>query len=275
MLFNNKYLEVDFEDFSPQNMHGLLYSTFDEKKSPLILTKEINEKIISKVEFINHLIKYLIKLKKEEPLKLTQKGNLPRKFCTEFLFENFSDDKSRTYLEKNPIRSEEESLHIRLINFLTAFAGFTKKNHGKKFLTKKCTKKLSLNSSYSIYRDIFLSYIKKFNWGYFDYYPESLIIQNGFGFSMFLVQKYGDKQREVKFYSDKFLRAFPTTINDFSNNTYSTKRKQFDKCYYIRTFERFLYRFGLIHIKKEGKYPSEQRFIMKTDLLDALIKWKM
>ena len=49
-------------------MHGLLYSTFDEKKSPLILPNEIDEKLILNVEFNNHTINYLHKLKEEEPL---------------------------------------------------------------------------------------------------------------------------------------------------------------------------------------------------------------
>jgi hypothetical protein len=226
MASENQYFDVDFEGFSPNNMHGLLYSTFDEKKSPLILANEIDGKLISNVEFNNHIINYLLKLKEEEPLK---------------------ENSSKTYIEKHPIMKEEDSFYIRLVNILTELAGFTKKVHGKKSLTKRCSKLLAFESSYQIYRDIFLTYTRKFNWGYFDLYPESSIIQNGFGFSIFL---------------------------EFSDNPYFTGKDQYEKCYYIRTFDRFLYRFGLIDIEKKGKFPSEQRFIMKKDLLDILIKWK-
>ncbi len=274
MTSENQYFDVDFEGFSPINMHGLLYSPFDEKKSPLILANEIDEKLISNVKFNNHIINYLLKLKEEEPLKLTQKGNLPRKFCMEFLKDNFTENSSKTYIEKHPIMKEEDSFYIRLINILTGLAGFTKKVQGKKSLTKKCNKLLAFESSYQIYRNIFLTYIRKFNWGYSDLYPEASIIQKGFGFLIFLVQKYGDKPKESEFYSNKFLRAFPITINEFSDNPYFTGKDQYKKCYYIRTFDRFLYRFGLIDIEKKGKFPSEQRFIMKKDLLDILIKWK-
>lgn len=274
MASENQYLDVDFEGFSPNNMHGLLYSTFDEKKSPLILAKEIDGKLISDVEFNTHILNYLLKLKEEEPLKLTQKGNLPRKFCREFLQDNFTDNSSKAYIEKHPIMKEEDSFYIRLINILTELAGFTKKIHGKKSLTKRCKKLLVFESSYQIYRDIFLTYTRKFNWGYFDLYPQSSIIQNGFGFSIFLVQKYGGKPKEGEFYSNKFLRAFPVTIDEFSDNPYCTEKERYEKCYYIRTFDRFLYRFGLIDIEKKGKFPSEQRFIIKKDLFDILIKWK-
>jgi len=274
MASQNQYFDVDFEGLSPYNMHGLLYSTFDEKKSPLILANEIDGKLISNVEFNNHIINYLLKLKEEEPLKLTQKGNLPRKFCREFLKDNFTENSSKAYIEKHPIMKEEDSFYIRLINILTNLAGFTKKVHGKKSLTKRCKKLLASESSYHIYRDVFLTYTRKFNWGYFDLYPEASIIQNGFGFSIFLVQKYGGKLKERKFYSNKFLRAFPTTIDEFPDNPYFTGKDRYEKCYYIRTFDRFLYRFGLIDIEKKGKFPSEQRFINKRDLLDILIKWK-
>jgi len=274
MALENTYFDVDFEGLSSNHMHGLLYSTFDEKKSPLILANEIDEKLISNVEFNNHTINYLHKLKEEEPLKLTQKGNLPRKFCREFLKDNFTGNSNETYIEKYPIMKEDDSFYIRLINILTEVAGFTKKVYGKKSLTKKGNKLLALKSSYQIYRNIFLTYTRKFNWGYFDLYPEASIIQNGFGFSIFLVQKYGDEPKESEFYSNKFLAAFPITIDQFSDTPYFTKKKQYKQCYYIRTFDRFLYRFGLIDIEKKGKFPSEQRFIMKKDLLDILIKWK-
>ncbi len=58
MASQNQYFDVDFEGFSPNNMHGLLYSTFDEKKSPLILANEIDGKLISNVEFNNHIINF-------------------------------------------------------------------------------------------------------------------------------------------------------------------------------------------------------------------------
>jgi len=274
MALKNQYLDVDFEGLSPDSMHGLIYSTFDETKSPLVLATEIDEKLISNVEFNNHIINYLLKLKEEEPLKLTQKGNLPRKFCQEFLKDNFMDESNKIFMEEYPLMKEEDSNYMRLINILTEFAGFTKKVHGKKSLTKRCHKLLASESSYQIYRDIFLKHTQKFNWGYLDVYPESSIIQNCFGFSLFLVQKYGSKPKESGFYSNKFLRAFPMTIDDFFDNPYFTAKDQYEKSYYLRTFDRFLYSFGLINIEKKGEFPSEQRFITKRELFDVLIKWK-
>lgn len=274
MMSKNRYSNVDFEGFSPNDMYGLLYSTFDEKKSPLRLAKEIDEELISNVVFNNHIIEYLLKLKEEEPLKLTQKGNLPRKFCREFLQATLTDDSSKAFMEQYPVMKEEDSYYMRIINILTEFAGYTKKVRGKKSLTKKCHDFLAFKSSYPIYREILLVFIRKFNWGYLDYCPESPIIQQSFGFSLFLAQKYGDKQKNVKFYSDKFLRAFPEIIEEFSDIPYLTKKGLYEKCYYIRVFDRFLERFGLVEIEKSGKFPSEEQFIMKKDLLDSLIKWQ-
>ncbi|MFV1950446.1 MAG: hypothetical protein ACC630_00605 [Nitrospinota bacterium] len=276
MAIRRQYLDIDFEGFSPISMHGLLYSTFDEDKSPLIFKKEIDNQLIAKVPFNNHIKHYLCKIRKEQPLKLTQKGNLPRKFCRELLeHEFFVDESSEKYLKKHPLMKERDSYYINLINILTELCGFTKKVHGEKTLTNKCIKLLELESSYELYRNIFLAYTGKFNWGYSDLYPESWIIQGGFGFSIFLVQKYGDKARDISFYSEKFLGAFPITIHEFSDNPYFSREHQFQNCYYIRMFERFLYIFGLIDMERKGKFPSEERIIKKKKLLDQIIKWKI
>ncbi len=135
-------------------------------------------------------------------------------------------------------------------------------------------KYLESKSSSDFYRYLFSTYTRKFNWGYSDLYPDVWIIQGGFGFSIFLVKRYGDKPKEMKFYSDKYLRAFPSVMRDFPDQEYSTGEKQFQRCYSIRVFERFLKRFGLIEIEEKGDFPSKTQIIMKKELIDQIIKWK-
>jgi len=74
---------ADFEGFSPNEMHGLLYDPFNEGRSPLRIASEIDEELLRKVKIFNDIIRYLNMLKDWQPLKLTPKGNLPRNFCRE------------------------------------------------------------------------------------------------------------------------------------------------------------------------------------------------
>ena len=271
----NRYPLDDFEGFSPHEMYGLIYFTYDEEKSPMILNVEIDDQQISQIKFINDIIQYLGKLREQQPLKLTQKGNLPRKLCRELCdLDYFEDESTKNYYTKHPIMREDDSHYIHLINVFTRLLGFTRKKHGKLLLTKKCENYLDSISSSEFYTFLFKTFTRKFNWGYPDFYPESWILQSGFGFSIYLVQKYGDKSREKNFYSGKYIRAFPSLIKDFPDTKYSTSEKDFQRCYHLRVFERFLKRFGLIEIEEKGDFLSKSHFITKTDLIDKVIKWR-
>lgn len=273
-LPTDRYPLDDFEGFSPNEMHGLLYSPYDEEKSPLVLNTGIDDKLISQVRFYDHIFRFLDILKNQQPLKLTQKGNLPRKFCRTLCEMDILEEDYIAF--KNClIMREEDSYYIHLINIFTKLIGFTKERQGKLSLTKKYEKYLDCKSTSEMFLYLFRNFTRKFNWGYSDFYPESWIIQSGFGFSIFLVQKYGDKPREIKFYIDKYLRAFPSVMRDFPDTKYSTGEKDFQRCYRVRVFRRFLKRFGFIELKGEDSLFTDDFLIVKKELVDQVIKWRM
>jgi len=269
----DRFFRDRFEGFTSSEIGVLLYFPFDEKKSPLLINSDIDENLINKVQFYNRTTQYLHLIEEQEPLKLTQRGNLPRKFCRELCDLGFLDDlRDSKFYKRHPLMSEEDSPCIHIINIITQLCGFTRKKHGKLFLTRKCKTYLYKKSASEIYKYIFISYAKKFNWAYDDYGSESWIMQAGF--SIFLVQKYGDKLRKIKFYVDKFEHAFPSVMFDFHDTRHSNAEEEFRIYYYMRTFKDFLKRFGLIEIGNERDYYSGTQNIKKTVLLDQLIKWK-
>ena len=109
-------------------------------------------------------------------------------------------------------------------------------------------------------------YTQKYIWAYEDRYPESWFIQAGFGFSIFLVQMYGNKYRPTDFYSDKFVNAFPKALDDFKDTEYRTGKRAYQNAYSLRTFTRFLKRFNLIDM-------SDNQTIRKRPLIDHLVEW--
>jgi len=111
--------------------------------------------------------------------------------------------------------------------------------------------------------NIFKTFGQKFNWAYFDGYGENNIGQLGFGFSLILLSKYGDKRQIDRFYSKKYFQAFPDLKDNMTKTNYGIGRPS--DCYSIRTFDRFLDYFGLIKIDTD-------KFITKTELYDRLIK---
>lgn len=255
-----------FERFSPHEMHGLIYSPFNEAQSPLRLNKDLDASQLDQIKIFSDLMLYIQMLNERQPLKLTQTGNLPRKFCVD-LYDAGIKDEDLIALKGHPINREADSPYIFIIKLLTRNLGLTKKRYNRLSLTQKGEKTLTDPISGVLFYDLFVLYTQKYNWAYQDGHPESWIIQAGFGFSIFLVQMYGSKSRSTDFYSDKFINAFPKALDDFKETEYQTGKRAYQNAYSLRTFSRFLKRFNLIKM-------SDKQTIRKRPLIDQLVGWK-
>ncbi len=158
---------------------------------------------------------------------------------------------------------------INLTRILLELSGITKKRHNKLSLTK--TGQIIISNNHQLLLNIFKTFGLKFNWAYFDGYGEDKIGQLGFGFSLILLKKYGNKKLVDKFYAQKYFQAFPNLINDLNLTEFKYEFEKPENCYSLRTFDRFLNYFGLIKIEKNNKL-KEAKYITKAKLFDKLIK---
>jgi len=260
----------DFEGFSSFEMDGLLYYTFDEEKSPLRLNLNLTESEFHQMKFYAHMINYLVMLKELQPLKLTKLGNLPRRFCRD-LYDSGVKDEDIWTRGDHPINQERDSTYIHVLSLLIKNIGLTKKRVGKLTLTQKGEKFLDNQDHPTLFQAMFQQFTRRFNWGYMDGYPESWIIQGGFAFSIFLLQRYGDVARPPEFYSEKFLKAFPMATKEFKDS-YVTREKHFARAYTLRTFKRFLEWFGLVETSKD-EHSITVLTIRKKPLIDKIFEW--
>ena len=264
----------DFEGFSPNEMAGLLYSPFDPERSPMKLNREIDDRVIARIPLILNVFTYLGMLKERSPLRLTQKGNLPRQFVRDLLGAG-NIAQGLDYLQAEQIMKETDLPPVHFLNLFTRLLGFTRKEHGKLYLTKKAGGHVDAGPTADLYHLMLKTYTTRFNWAYNDFFPQSHIIQMGFGFSIFLVWKYGAAPKMLDFYSERFLQAFPGVVRDFPDTMHFPWVKRFRECYRMRVIERFLETFGLIEVEriKDG-WGEKIASITKTDLVDQLVTWK-
>jgi len=125
-------------------------------------------------------------------------------------------------------------------------------------------------NEFEILKIILIAFTRKFNWGYFDLYESESIGQFGFGFSLILLDKYGDIYRTSDFYTEKYLKAFPFLKNEV-NPDFWTVEEEINSCYSLRTFERFLVYFNFIELKKKTS-RLENIEIKKTNVFDTIFK---
>jgi hypothetical protein len=214
-------------------------------------------------------IKYLTALIDENgEIKLTSRGFLPTHIVKDLYSQGFLKDK---YIEKGLLKlyKESDSMTVNLTRILTELAGLVKKSKGKISLTKSCQKILGDNEE--LFRQIFSTFTNKFNWAYYDGYGENQIGQLGYGFSLILLSKYGQEKRLDSFYAEKYFKAYPRLL-DSVRPDYGTLERYSTNCYSDRTFDRFLYFFGLVTIDEPGIGTDSRTYITKTDLFDKLIK---
>jgi hypothetical protein len=154
---------------------------------------------------------------------------------------------------------------------LLEISGIAKKRNNKLSLTMKGEKMLGDDTQ--LCHLILKTFGERFNWAHLDGYGENGIGQMGFGFSLILLNKYGDIKRTDKFYSEKYFNAFPMLLESISYPTYTTKESYAGHCYSLRTFDRFLSFFGGVVIEQERGMDAE-KFIVKGDVFDKLFEFQ-
>jgi hypothetical protein len=271
-LYNTKSIE-DFEGLSPADMRYILYDPFS-KDSPLQFKTNIQNSILDQVPLLNQIEYLLQKINDLGEIKLTSTGALPTTIVKDIYNKGYIKD----YAIENGITklfAETSSQPIHLTKIIVELSGFTKKKNGKLSLTKAWKDKLLSKNRQDILYQIFSVFSQKFNWSYFDGYPSEKTGQLGFSFSLYLLSKYGAVERQDRFYSDKYLKAFPKLQADFNTSFFKgEENRQFCDCYSIRTFDRFLEYFNLTVSRTEGKlYRDSRKFIKKTAIFDEIISF--
>lgn len=265
---NEKAIQA-FEGYTPMDMDALLYRLF-QPDCPVQLGL-LSEEEVAQVPMFQ-LVKHLMKaIETSGELKLTATGALPVKLVKELYEKGYIEEE---HITRGLIKlaKELDAMSINLARILIEITGLAKKRLGKLSLTKQGQKALTDHNL--LLKAILVAFCTKFNWAYFDGYGDNNIGQLGCGFTMVLLSKYGTEKRPASFYGNKYYLAFPRLADGLQASPYSSVEQQFQHCYEVRTFPRFLHYFGLIElveVKKEGEYFREMH-INKTGLFDRLIR---
>lgn len=266
-LLNNRPIE-DFENYSPNEMNYILYDTFHEN-SVISFQDCPSQEILNQIPFLSQVKFLLNHIDQQGEIKLTGKGYLPTKLVSEIYKQGYlKDELIESGISK--LYKETDSDTISLTRIISEISGLVRKSKGKLTVTKKAKELLKEKKEFEILKTIFNAFTRKFNWGYFDLYENESIGQLGFGFSLILLDKYGDNFKIEEFYSEKYLKAFPF-LREEVQPTYRTVEEEIYSCYSLRTFERFLNYFNFIELKK-GKSRLESFEIKKTDVFDEIFK---
>lgn len=263
--YNNTPLP-ECNGFTPLQMRKITHNPFDED-CPVKINMLNKEVLLQKCPIMKIVTELLLILKTNK-IKLTQKGNLPLKIIRDIYSKNYLPDR---WIEKEivKIRTETDWLIIHNAKIVLTIAGFIRKKYNHLHLTKKCEALLNSESYSEIFYEFLKTFSLNFNWSYNDIYEDEILGQLGFLYSMHLINKYGKEKRDLKFYTDLYLLAYPGFV-EYNRDNYSRKKS----VYYTRFIERFAMWFGFVEeeiIEGKSYWDSEVK-IKRTELLEQLLQ---
>ncbi len=272
ILHNNTPVD-EFCGLTPTEIDHLLYEPFGEA-SILKFQTEIDDTTLDRIPFFRICEELLRIVQREGFIKLTPLGALQRKVLQELYAHRFILEE---FIESgiSKLTREEDSPALSTVHITTVLTRGLRKTNGKLKLTKQGEKFLEPGYRVEFLKRILQEFTSRFNWGYNDGYTEEPVGQLGWGFSLFLLDKFGDEERPLQFYADKFLRAFPPLLDFFPPIYSSTPETQFARCYGVRTFSRFLEWFGFAMIRgKRGALVDLDRMVERSDVMHKVFRFE-
>ena len=122
---------------------------------------------------------------------------------------------------------------------------------------------------------MFKTFCSEFNWAYSSYDEGYGFIQQSFGFSLYLLGRFGDSFKHSDVYGDYFIDAFPDLLLEVEAS-YSSPEDSIKDCFSFWIFEKFARYFGLAELQytaNERGYFCEIE-VKATPLLKSFVQFK-
>ncbi len=260
----------DFCGLSAHQMHRFLHFPFD---SPQLVTFPPCLAVTPRAPLLT-LFRLLAEALGEQGLKATAKGNLPRKFVQEAALAFERQGRHERYAPV-AIRTEEDFYELHVTRLVAGLSGLVHKTKGRFLLSPAGRTVLTDEGLAGLYPRLSLTYVRDFNWSYWDRYPELPFIQQSFLFTLYLLRCYGDQWRPSTFYEDAFLKAFPKLLQEVEPLPYSSPEQTVRRCYSWRCLERFAGFLSLIEVERESNRLLDRSFRLRsTPLLKAAVEFR-
>ncbi|MCF7805323.1 MAG: hypothetical protein K9N46_09145 [Candidatus Marinimicrobia bacterium] len=266
----NRTPQEDFDGFTPEEMHAILYDPFGAS-CPIHINTSIDVQWLETSPMYN-LIRHLLDLLRQEgELSLTKIGNLRRNVVRELYKEQYLPQEDiESGITK--LSSENDWKALRSAKLALEFSGIVRKYREKLVPVKKRDSLLDPENSVDMFIRFFRVFTTEFNWAYNDRYPSETAGQEGFLYLLYLLRNYGKTERDLSFYSGRYFQAFPD-LQIPERDQYGPYSKS-EQVIRTRFFRRFTEWFGFSTMRRTGEaehYLLQRIKIKHTAFLRELI----
>ncbi|HLF36273.1 MAG TPA: hypothetical protein VI583_18650 [Cyclobacteriaceae bacterium] len=253
-LVNNRP-EEDFCGLSPNEMHELVFDTYEES-SPLKINSVVPDQVLDRLPFLRLTEEFLKIVQRDRFIKLTPLGALPKKTLTELYDHRYIRDEM-IELGITTLSREAYCNFLSTLHYNTVWAGLLRKANGRLTLSKTGKELQMPANRNALFLKTLNAYTEKLAWSDMDGFPAMPVGNLGWGFTLYMLSKEGDAPREANHYAEKYLKAFPEFLHTYPKREFSTPVQDLTRCYCLRTFERFLEWWGFV--RAEEPRPRSER----------------
>ncbi len=228
----------------------------------------------SEIPLLRQAVVFLSKIREAPPLKVTQKGNLPRSFvhAINHLVAT-SDPELQKIQAKYKPSSEWQAHRLHRLRLLLTMAGCIKKRSGYFSLTRVGDDILRASDWGGLYYRLFMVLGWELNWGFQDSFDELPVIQAAVVFELYIVREMATDYTRAEDMAQAFLRAFPGAMDEVTV-TIDPPEISMMKCFSARFLDGFCIPLGLTQSAAadgfHGDLDTEHR---QTDLFRRSLAW--
>jgi hypothetical protein len=275
MQYNN-IPKTDFLDLTPEQMHRILYSPFENTEDIVTLNESVDSRELKNAPIIKESSKLLTMLSELGPVKATKSGNLPRNFAQEI-----SKEFPREYfIHAGSIQRETDVPRLFVLRHVLAEMGLISLSKGVFHLTPGGREAIASSFAGGHYSEFVKTCCLKFSWAFQDRLPEFPMIQTAAIFSLYMLHKKADDFIHARDLAGCFLKAFPISVHEAYAR--QTKMGDYEKSrigdtFTLRFIQRFCLWLGLVEAKSDG--PKQMLFndflVKTTGTFKTALCWKV
>lgn len=251
----------------------ILNNTPFSDESPLRWNTDLPEDAFEASPLWVDMRRYLQALAADGPWKLTQKGNLPRAVLRR-LIETGAIGQT-WWRDDRPPNNEQDLPRATLLRQLADLARLTRKQKGRLHPTKRG--RAAADGSMpagELYRLLLETHTTKYDWACADHHPESRMLQRGWWYLVWLLQRYGEEPRPSGFYATKIAEAYPHLLYDMAVETFWGPEESLARTVELRSISRWAKELGLAATLKEDDWSPEPCQVWAGPLLGKLVVWR-
>ena len=257
----------DFLGLSADQMDQLLYRPF---ASPNIIQFPC-EAAVEEVPLLNWLTQ-LVEGLGEAGLPHTAKGNLPLKLCRQVARTVLGEEWYQDTLRYGPIRSELDLPDLLLTRTLAQWLGLIRKYRKRFVVTRRYHELMQQEGLSGLCRSLLEIYTQRLDWR-MD--PNLFIVQQSFAFSLWALDRYGDRWRPTSFYEDIFLNAYPHVLSLLEMCEEDEAEKCVRQAYRQHVLVNFGAEFGLVELGDGESFMGRMEAVRVSQRFGQMVRFEV